>query len=147
VKRGGPLKRSAGLAQGKPLARKTPLKAGGNLDRGTPIRKQSKKRQRENRERSAMVRQLWPDMEPKCVVLGCPSLADDVHEPLSRGRGGSITDPENAVPICRPHHDEVTFGEPEWAYEQGLLIHSWDSNTVAAAAEIRRRAQSEVTAP
>jgi hypothetical protein len=136
--------RKTRMAQGKPLERKTPLKAGGNLDRGAPIRKQSKKRQRENRGRSAMVRQLWPDMEPKCVVLGCPRLADDVHEPLSRGRGGSITDPENAVPICRGHHDDVTFGEPEWAYEQGLLIHSWEAATVAEVAEKRRRMLGEV---
>ncbi|TDD54540.1 hypothetical protein E1286_04945 [Nonomuraea terrae] len=93
----------------------------------TPIRRVSKKREQENRRRRAMVRKLWPDMQPGCVVDGCPRLADDVHEPLSRGRGGSITDPGNAVPICRPHHDEVTFGEPEWAYEQGLKVHSWDA--------------------
>ena len=72
-----------------------------------------------------MIRQLWPET-PVCVVAGCTRLADDVHEPLSRARGGSITEPANAVAICRPHHDELTFGEPEWAYEQGLKVHSWD---------------------
>lgn len=97
----------------------------------------SKKRQKENAERREMVRTLWPDETPRCIVKGCPRLADDVHEPLSRGRGGLIQDPDNAVPICRPHHDEVTFGEPEWAYEQGLLIHSWDGDTVAEVAERR----------
>lgn len=115
------------LSQGKPLERKTPLRSTGNLARSKPIAKQSKKRQKQNRERRAMVRELWPDMQPRCIVKDCPRWADDVHEPLSRARGGSITDPENAVPICRPHHDELTFGEPVWAYEQGLKVHSWNA--------------------
>jgi hypothetical protein len=56
-------------------------------------------------------------------------MADDVHEPLTRARGGSITDPGNAVPLCRQCHDEITF-QPEselgWAYDLGLLRHSWE---------------------
>jgi hypothetical protein len=119
------VKRSTPLRRGGSLKRHTPLEGGASLARRTPIRQQSAKRQQENRERGAMVRQLWPE-PPMCVVTGCPRLADDVHEPLTRARGGSITDPKNAVAICRPHHDELTFGEPDWAYEQGLKFHSWD---------------------
>lgn len=122
------------ISRGTKSLKRTPMARGeSRLSRATPIRQQSTKRQRENRERKAMVRKLWPDMEPACIVAGCVRLADDVHEPLTRGRGGSITDPDNAVPICRPHHDDVTFGEPEWAYEQGLLIHSWDAGKQVAS--------------
>lgn len=31
----------------------------------------------------------------------------DVHEVVSRGRGGSFLDPENCVTLCRRHHDWV----------------------------------------
>jgi len=83
-----------------------------------------------------MVAALWPDCRPQCERPGCGSLADDVHEPLTRARGGSITDKNNATALCRPCHDEVTF-KPEselgWAYEAGLLRHSWDGPTGDAA--------------
>jgi hypothetical protein len=81
-----------------------------------------------------MVNALYPE-RPQCVRPGCPRLADDIHEPLTRARGGSITDPDNQVPLCRPCHDEVTFrpeSELGWAYEIGLLVHSWDANGGAA---------------
>jgi hypothetical protein len=87
----------------------------------------SKKRQRENRERNAMLRSMFPEPENvMCVVPGCCNRADDPHEPLTRARGGSITDPTNIAPLCRPHHREITDTEPEWAYALGLLKHSWD---------------------
>jgi hypothetical protein len=57
-------------------------------------------------------------------------MADDLHEPLTRARGGSITDKGNQVPLCRPCHDEITFSpesELQWAYDAGLLVHSWDA--------------------
>lgn len=38
---------------------------------------------------------------------GC-GYADDLHEIVSRARGGSIVDPENVVPLCREHHRWVT---------------------------------------
>ncbi|HEY1668589.1 MAG TPA: hypothetical protein VGG54_23090 [Trebonia sp.] len=113
------------------------------LARSGRIRPVSDKRQRENRQRRAMVDQLWPerpicavyalfqiapDSVPADVIGRCGRWADDVHEPLGRGRGGSITDPGNATAPCRPCHDHVTF-TPEsklgWAYDAGLLRHSW----------------------
>lgn len=99
----------------------------------------SKKRQQENVERRRMVDELWPDEKPRCVRPGCRRLADDVHEPLTRGRGGSITDPDNAQPLCRFDHDELTFGEPAWAYELGLLIHSWEKTGLAVLASVRKQ--------
>jgi hypothetical protein len=74
-----------------------------------------------------MLQAKYPD-KPMCEVPFCLRWADDAHEPLTRARGGSITDPENCRAVCRPHHDEITFEEPEWAYELGFLVHSWDGD-------------------
>jgi hypothetical protein len=98
--------------------------------RPAPIRPVSKKRARENRERAAMADRLYPDRREgtvMCAVPWCPRLADDLHEPLTRARGGSITDEDNAEPVCRQHNDELTL-EPEWGYRLGFLKHSWDGN-------------------
>lgn len=117
--------RKSGLKQGKPLERKTPLRAAGNLDRSTSLREQSKKRQRDNRERRKVVTEKYGTGPVRCEVPWCGDLADDAHEPLTRARGGSITDPDNIRAVCRPHHDEIGT-EPEWAYELGFLKHSWE---------------------
>ena len=131
--------RKSRLAQGKPLERKTPLRSTGNPARKTPIAKQSAKRKQENRERRAMADALFPDGRPECVVPWCGRLADDLHEPLTRARRGSITDPDNAVPTCRRHNSELT-GEPPWGYDLHLLVHSWDRRTLAQIAQDRREA-------
>lgn len=109
-----------------PLARSTPLARAAGLARRTRLRPVSAKRQAENRERRQVARETFGD-QPVCVVPGCGRWADDCHEPLTRARGGSITDAGNMAPLCRPHHDEITFGEPAWAYELGLLKHSWEA--------------------
>ena len=83
----------------------------------SPIRAVSKKRQAEQRKRTKMLRETF-GRTPSC--RRCGRLADDAHEVLSRARGGSITDPENIVPLCRPCHDEIT-SHPEWATEQGWM--------------------------
>ena len=126
-----------------PLARGKGLERGAGLVRRAPLRAVSLARQAENRLRRAMVRQLFPE-RPLCVVYdlfqqdpglvphevinGCGRWADDVHEPLTRGRGGSITDPQNAVTPCRPCHEVLTVtpdSELQWAYAAGLIRHSW----------------------
>jgi hypothetical protein len=43
----------------------------------------------------------------------------DLHEVLSRGRGGDPTDPENILALCREHHHQITVN-PEWAESLGL---------------------------
>jgi hypothetical protein len=106
------------------LHRRTPLRSHSVLSRKTPIPQVSKKRARQIRERRAMLQAKYPGIT-LCEVPYCNREADDAHEPLTRARGGSITDPGNVRAICRPHHDEITFEEPEWAYDLGFLRHSW----------------------
>jgi hypothetical protein len=106
------------------------------LRRRGRIRPVSDRRRAENRERAAMADRLWPDRREGTVMCGCgrPECnrrAGDLHEPLSRARGGSITDEANARPLSRHCHDEITLG-PDWAYEAGLLVHSWDAPGGAA---------------
>ncbi|HEX3965799.1 MAG TPA: hypothetical protein VHZ03_55685 [Trebonia sp.] len=82
-----------------------------------------------------MADRLWPDRREGtvlCVVPGPAHPADDLHEPLTRARGGSITDEDNVQPVCRRHNDELTL-EPEWGYRLGLLRRSWDKNGGDAA--------------
>ncbi len=136
MKRSGALQRKTELRRGAPMRRAgfspaaSAPERSAPLERQTPIRQVSAKRARQNRDRRAMIQRLWPE-RPPCARPGCVRSADDVHEPLTRGRGGSITDPDNAVPLCRPCHDEITF-TPEsqlgWAYDLGLLRHSWETN-------------------
>lgn len=94
------------------------------LTRATELKPVSDKRLAENRLRRKVAHATF-GRNPQCVAPGCTEEAWDCHEPLTRARGGSITDPANMAPLCRPHHDEITFEEPEWAYECGLLKHSW----------------------
>lgn len=99
-----------------------------------PLRAVSQRRARENRQRAVMANRRWPDRRDGtvCSRPGCSRWAQDLHEPLSRGRGGGIVDPSNARPLCRTCHDELTFrpeSELGWAYEAGLLRHSWDTDT------------------
>lgn len=49
----------------------------------------------------------------------------DPHEPLTRARGGSITDPDNLAWICRAHHDHI-HEHPDEGHRVGLLRHSWE---------------------
>lgn len=51
--------------------------------------------------------------------------SQDIHEVKSRARGGSITDIDNLVALCRPCHIWVT-NNPKEAKEQGWLKNSWD---------------------
>lgn len=93
----------------------------------SPIRRVSRKRAAENRQRRQVIAAAFPE-RPPCRVPDCARWADDAHETLTRARGGSITDIDNIVPLCRPHHDEITFTEPSWAYDLGLLKHSWSAS-------------------
>jgi 5-methylcytosine-specific restriction endonuclease McrA len=125
VKRTGMPERTTPLERHAGLSRSVPLQRGG------PLRPVSGRRAADNRARRKVVGQLYGGERPACVRPGCWRLADDVHEPLTRARGGSITDPENMAALCRPCHDEVTFkptSELSWAYEAGLLVHSWDGS-------------------
>lgn len=138
------MKRSPMPRRSSPLQRRTPLEQGAALDNSTNLdpaasgpseqpaakprtglRPRSRKAEAAYRVRRPMLKAL-ADMHPYCVRPGCNRYADDGHEPLTRARGGSITDPDNVVLLCRPCHDELGT-EPAWAYDLGLLRHSWDA--------------------
>lgn len=66
----------------------------------------------------------------------CNRTAVDPHEIKTRGRGGSITDPDNCVPTCRTCHNWVD-DHPELAAEYGMVAHNWtpDSEVARLVAE------------
>lgn len=129
MRRGQPLARRTRLTARKGLTRRTELTTTTELARVTPLRPMSARRRAENRERREIAHATFGDA-PLCAVPGCGRFADDVHEPLTRARGGSITDPNNMVPLCRSCHDSVQLG-PQWAYDLGLMVHSWDGGDAA----------------
>jgi hypothetical protein len=116
-----------------PLTRRTPLRRTASLTasppRRTPLRARSAKTARLYRtERVPLVKALFEDGPSICPVPWCSNVADSPHEPLTRARGGSITDPANVVLVCWQHNQELTE-EPEWGYDLGLLKHSWEKTT------------------
>lgn len=99
------------------------------LDRKSRIRPVSKRRASENRERRANLVARFGQFPPcyACPVLdaagistGCAGRAADGHELLTRGRGGSIVDVENVIPVGRLCHDWITT-HPREAAELGLV--------------------------
>lgn len=95
--------------------------ANGRRTPSIEVRRVSKKRARENRLRRKAVDEKYGD-SPACEVLaeGCTGRAVDVHEPLTRARGGSIVDPDNMVAVCRVCHDWI-HANPVEATELGWL--------------------------
>ena len=146
--RSRPLTATTGLRPGGGLARPAGLAARSTLGRGSPIAPVSAKRQRENRERARMAGALHPggrgdgQDRPLCDVTqarataglppldGCTRWADNLHEPLTRARGGSITDPGNVLPSCDPCNgalSSIPESQLGWARRLGLLKGSkWD---------------------
>jgi hypothetical protein len=57
---------------------------------------------------------------PFCEFPSCDQPWSDVHEVLTRARGGDPTDMENQLCLCRPHHKWVTEHETE-ARAMGLV--------------------------
>lgn len=116
-----------------PLQRKTPLQRGDSVLRRTPLAKQSAKRKREQADRRKLVARLLTE-RPRCqagpLILHeqpgyrCGGWSVDIHEPLTRARGGSILDDSNALAVCRPCHDWI-HQHPDAATRIGLLEHSW----------------------
>lgn len=54
------------------------------------------------------------------------ALSTEVHEVLSRARGGNILDPNNCRTLCHKCHFWITTN-PALATAQGWLKNSWDS--------------------
>ena len=123
--------------------KRSPLRRGGPLKRRTPLRHMSRKRSKQQRLRREMVHDELSKRE-LCEAgarirvyrksdLGkayagnrddrgyrCGGLAVDLHEPLTRARGGSILDPANTFAVCRTCHEWI-HAHPKAATAIGLL--------------------------
>lgn len=88
----------------------------------------SKKRQLELNERKEVIKRKYGDIDNVSCEVGysinnrCNGYAVDVHEPHTRARGGSITDPDNMVAVCRSCHDWI-HSNPKKATELNLLSY------------------------
>ena len=128
------------------IERRTPLsrKSAGQLKRSR-IKPRSDKQAEVYDERRPLVDRLLrarPKCEARVVCTGDPSV--DVHEILSRGRGGKIIDlPDEAfLCVCRACHD-WTDRYNGAAQCLGLLVPSWAFNVTddpwAVAKRLRER--------
>ena len=87
-----------------------------------PIPKRSKKMEKTYIERRKLVRWLLTKVT-RCEARSgvCTGQPVDVHERLTRARGGSILDEANCMAVCRACHSYI-HDNPKWATEQGFLI-------------------------
>ncbi len=82
------------------------------------MRFRSRKQEALYRERRVLVARLLTD-RPICERCHA-ARSTDVHELLSRARGGSILDESNLACLCRPCHSWVTTN-PAAATAEGWL--------------------------
>lgn len=84
----------------------------------------SARRRRQNairRRLLAVAREEWIGCEAR--LEGCQNTATDWHERLSRARGGSITDENNRVFLCRSCHIFIT-DHPRFSEENGWSLRA-----------------------
>ena len=109
----------------------------------TRINPVSKKRASLNILRRSFVKKIINDrMMCEARIQGCTYMPTDVHEILTRGRGGSIIDEDNVLALCRNCHHFIT-NEPAWAKENGFVV-SWSVNMEADLAAAERARHSFV---
>lgn len=87
------------------------------------MRARSKKMSQKYVERRKLVAEMlehYPSCQ-RCEV----QRSTEVHEILSRARGGSILDKNNCVALCRSCHHWITTN-PLAAAAQGWLKNSWE---------------------
>ena len=87
------------------------------------MRFRSKKREAIYRKRRPLVEQLLAE-RPICERCGT-NPSTEIHEVVTRARGGSILDPANCRALCRLCHFHITT-HPKQAHEEGLMAHSWE---------------------
>ena len=101
----------------------------------------SKKRMSLNRERRKFVSDILKfRLMCEARIRGCTMTPTDVHEILTRGRGGDILDPDNCLALCRSCHHWITIN-PAWAATNGFVV-SW-SVTVDADLAAAKRARDQ----
>lgn len=106
----------------------------------TPVNPKSDKRKAEDRLRAVVLERLRRERgrcEAECV-RHCTGEPQDGHEIHTRGRGGSITDENNILMVCRPCHDEITLN-PAWAHMAGFVIHEWEATPEGFAEAKKKR--------
>ena len=105
------------------------MRRSGYLKRRTPLRHVSAKRALQLSDRAELLAALSALSDLHCAaqpLAGGPCAGRlDAHEPLTRARGGSTTDPDNILWICRRHHGWL-HRNPDEAHGLGLLVHSWE---------------------
>jgi hypothetical protein len=118
----------------------------------SPLNKRSKKREEIYKLRRPLVQRLltekpWCEACPIFAVIDgkatykrIPSM--DVHEVISRGRGGSILDERNLMCLCRPCHNRITT-HPAEGESVGALLPSWATGDMMLEAAAVRTAISE----
>jgi len=98
----------------------------------------SKKRQALNVVRRSFVKKILAErMVCEARIRGCTLTPTDCHEIKTRARGGSITDPENVLALCRSCHHFITV-EPAFSQENGFTVHAWATEADMVAAERAR---------
>lgn len=104
----------------------------------------STKRKKAMSARKRMLREFYAEKCAGAVLVPWVRCGGplDPHEPLTRARGGSITDPTNLLWICRAHHD-WTHDNPQKAHEVGLLKHSWEKPCTCTVGEGSMRTGTE----
>lgn len=88
------------------------------------MRFRSKKMSKRYQERRKLVAELLSE-HPVCQRCHA-ARSSEVHELVSRARGGSILDRSNCVALCHTCHRWITE-HPAEAHAQGWLRHSWDN--------------------
>lgn len=98
----------------------------------------SEKRRAILAERQSLRERILGGHRPCAALIPgiCTFRATEVHEILTRARGGSIVDDDNCLGLCRGCHAYITE-HPAWADENGFTVHSWASS--ADLEEARRR--------
>lgn len=103
-----------------PLPRSTtPLARSPLPQRRKPLRSVSAKRRKLAPARKRCREAVIERAQGRCEV--CGRVGFEVHEKLTRARGGSITDPSNCMLLCGECH-AATHAMPREAAAIGLLI-------------------------
>jgi len=110
----------------------------------------SKKRQKVNVARRIFVKRILEE-RPECEAMIpyiCRHWASDVHEIMTRARGGSILMEDNVLALCRHCHTFVTEN-PAFSQEHGFTVHSWATSADLIAADrarevFRRDSQAQI---
>ena len=105
----------------------------------SPLNPVSKKRQKLNVARRIFVKRILEERSNcEAQIPGvCSNWATDVHEIMTRARGGSLLDEFNVLALCRRCHSFITEN-PAFAQEHGFIVHSWATSADLIAADRAR---------